>query len=246
MKPLKIFGLSPNDFMIMMGILHQHRASLKKVILFGSRARRDYLTTSDINLAIEFNSDCHLSDAFANSALSLNVDIVDLNFVQDKKIYQHILSDGIILLDGSNKEEMWMSLALLTEKLQDYSSALARLDEALEKDIYQDDMYLDATIQRFEFCYELCWKLMKAYLRYVGVEVNSPRSAFREAFKQGIIVEISVWLKMLDKRNLTSHTYHEDMAKEVYYAIKDDFYDLLDRFRDKISFLMEGLLKEEQ
>ncbi|MDA0910611.1 MAG: nucleotidyltransferase substrate binding protein, partial [Proteobacteria bacterium] len=129
------------------------------------------------------------------------------------------------------------------EKLDDFNSALMRLEEAIEKDIYKDDMYLDATIQRFEFCYELCWKLIKAYLKYVGIDVSSPRSAFREAFKEGLISEVNIWLKMLDKRNLTSYTYHEDMAKDVYYAIKDDFYDLLAGFRDKISILVKELLK---
>ena len=43
-----------------------------------------------------------------------------------------------------------------------------------------DDMYLDATIQRFEFCFELAWKLMKTVLEYEGIDVNSPRSCIRE------------------------------------------------------------------
>ena len=42
-----------------------------------------------------------------------------------------------------------------------------------------DDMYLDATIQRFEFCFELAWKLMKTVLEYEGIDVNSPRSCIR-------------------------------------------------------------------
>lgn len=41
-------------------------------------------------------------------------------------------------------------------------------------------MYLDATIQRFEFCFELAWKLMKTVLEYEGIEANSPRSCIRE------------------------------------------------------------------
>ena len=50
-----------------------------------------------------------------------------------------------------------------------------------------DDMYLDATILRFEFCFELAWKLMKAVLQYDGIAANSPRSCIRESWKQGLI-----------------------------------------------------------
>lgn len=244
MKATTIFGLTARQFVELMRILDKNKSSLNEVILFGSRARGDYKPTSDIDLAVDYKDDIiSLDQQFEESTLPFMVDIVDIKLCRDKKIYQHILSDGIMLFNHHLKERNWMSLALLNEKLDDFNSALTRLEEAIEKDIYKDDMYLDATIQRFEFCYELCWKLIKAYLKYVGIDVNSPRAAFREAFKEGLISEVSIWLKMLDKRNLTSHTYHEDMAKDVYYAIKDDFYDLLVGFRCKISSLVRELLK---
>ncbi len=244
MKNINHFGLSPRQFIELMRILDKNRECFSQVILFGSRARGDYTQTSDIDLAIEYKDDViSLSEPFENSALPFSVDIVDMKLCKDKKIYQHILSDGIMLINDHIEEKNWMSLALLNEKLDDFNSVLMRLEEAIEKDIYKDDMYLDATIQRFEFCYELCWKLIKAYLKYIGIEVNSPRAAFREAFKESLISEVDMWLKMLDKRNLTSHTYHEDMAKDVYYAIKDDFYDLLVSFKNKISALVRELLK---
>ncbi len=244
MKKTTIFGLTASQFVELMCILDKNKASLNEVILFGSRAKGDYKPASDIDLAVDYKANTiSLDQQFEESTLPFMVDIVDIKLCRDKKIYQHVLSDGIMLIKNHLEEKNWMSLALLNEKLDDFNSALMRLEEAIEKDIYKDDMYLDATIQRFEFCYELCWKLMKAYLKYVGIDVNSPRSAFREAFKEGLISEVSIWLKMLDKRNLTSHTYHEDMAKDVYYAVKDDFYDLLEGFRDKISILVKELLK---
>tara|TARA_Y100001933_G_scaffold228634_1_gene244316 strand:+ start:518 stop:751 length:234 start_codon:yes stop_codon:yes gene_type:complete len=50
------------------------------------------------------------------------------------------------------------------------------------------DLAIDATIQRFEFTFELSWKLLKAILEYDGFEnVESPRKAIREGFKQGYI-----------------------------------------------------------
>ena len=101
-----------------------------------------------------------------------------------------------------------------------------------------DDLYLDATIQRFEFTYELCWKLMKAYLQHIGVEVNNPRAAIRESMKQEIITDKPEWFDMLEKRNLTTHTYHEDIALSVYAAVKKHFVRLFSDFEKKISLLI--------
>ena len=46
---------------------------------------------------------------------------------------------------------------------------------------------IDATIQRFEFSFELSWKLMRAVLDYNGIEAEAPRSVIKEAFKSKII-----------------------------------------------------------
>ena len=95
-----------------------------------------------------------------------------------------------------------MDIQRLREKLEDFSKALNRLKEALERD-QSDDIVLDAVIQRFEFTYELSWKLIKAYMSYSGIaDVKTPRQAFKEAFAAGLIEEGDVWLEMLDDRNL--------------------------------------------
>lgn len=63
-----------------------------------------------------------------------------------------------------------------------------------------EDLYLDGTIQRFEFVFELSWKLMKGYLEYDGIEANSPRGAFREAFKIELIEDGTAWIKRITNR----------------------------------------------
>jgi hypothetical protein len=50
----------------------------------------------------------------------------------------------------------------LLEKLTNYNKSIERLNEALGRD-ESDDLVLDAVIQRFEFTYELFWKLWKYY-----------------------------------------------------------------------------------
>lgn len=75
----------------------------------------------------------------------------------------------------------------------------------------------DSAIQRFEFTLDLSWKVLKTYLEdQKGVICKSPKECFREAYKQGVIEYEDDWLKLVDLRNETSHTYNEEYAKAIY------------------------------
>ena len=128
-----------------------------------------------------------------------------------------------------------MTVERIHLKWEDYHRALGRLHIALEKDADTDDMYLDATIQRFEFCFELAWKLMKAVLEYEGIEANSPRSGIREGWKQGLISDAEAWLDMMEKRNLSSHTYDENVARDIYHEVKEQYITLLEALDQRVN-----------
>lgn len=121
------------------------------------------------------------------------------------------------------------------EKLVNYKKAVDRLKEILE--VSPDHSYIyDATIQRFEFTYELAWKLMKTFLEYKGLsDVRTPRDTFKEAFQAGIIDDGEGWIRMLIDRNITSHTYNEEDALEIYIRIKEQHYRLLESLFETIS-----------
>jgi len=93
-------------------------------------------------------------------------------------------------------------------------------------------------IQFFEITFELSWKLMKDYLEYLGYSVKSPRETIKTAFSIGIIENAEVWLKALMDRNLTTHTYDENDADEIYENIKNSYFFLLEKlylkFKDEI------------
>ena len=90
-------------------------------------------------------------------------------------------------------------------------------------------------IQAFELCYELSWKMMKKFLYNEGIEVNSPRGAFREAAKNGIIKDVRLWFDFLEKRNETMHTYNEQILKNIIKVIP--------KFKSELGELIE-LLEE--
>lgn len=128
-----------------------------------------------------------------------------------------------------------MTIERLNERMEDYHKAVVRLKEALDEDTSNPLLY-DAVIQRFEFTYELAWKLMKSYLGYQGITLgNSPRSVFKEAFAQSLILAGDVWIDMIEARNLTVHTYNEQMAKAIYDRVKDRYYSSFAAFADKMK-----------
>ncbi|GAB6063268.1 HI0074 family nucleotidyltransferase substrate-binding subunit [Deferrisoma palaeochoriense] len=92
--------------------------------------------------------------------------------------------------------------------------ALATLEEALALPL--TPIVRDAAIQRFEYTFELGWKLFRKVARVEGIEAASPRQAIRAAHQLGLIDAADVWLELLHDRNRTSHTYISRTAEQVY------------------------------
>lgn len=81
----------------------------------------------------------------------------------------------------------------------------------------------DAAIQRFEYSFEVIWKLLKEYLnKKEGIICNSPKSCFREAYSTQILdkEETINALEMTDDRNLTSHAYIEEVAEKIFKKLE--------------------------
>lgn len=115
-----------------------------------------------------------------------------------------------------------------------FEKALETLQEATrEQNLNQ--YVKDATIQRFEYTYELSWKLVKSVLSYKGVEMTYPRELFREAFSAGWLVHPEVWDAMIEDRNITSHTYKARKAEDVYNSICREYYPELRYLYIRIS-----------
>lgn len=106
-----------------------------------------------------------------------------------------------------------------------------------EKGIIKDGLR-DSIIQRFEFCAELSWKLMKKYLdENLMIVEYSPRSVVKEAYKQRLIDDGEVWLDILEDRNLTSHTYDENTANRIRDNIINNYVDIFEKLIKRIKEL---------
>ena len=129
-------------------------------------------------------------------------------------------------------------------------SSLERAIDALKRSFNVYDTMSDETsdvmatlragaIQNFEVAYEQCWKMMKRWLEInigsVYVDGVTRRELFRIAAENKLINDVSDWMEYHNSRNLTSHTYDEETAEDVFtvskHFIKDaeEFLKILNR-----------------
>jgi len=56
-----------------------------------------------------------------------------------------------------------------------------------------------------------------------GHVAASPKGALQKAYALQLIDDEKLWLAMMQDRNLTSHTYRELLANEIYHRVKTYF-----------------------
>ncbi len=106
-------------------------------------------------------------------------------------------------------------MSKLESILQQFERAVERLSEVLKEPA--SAIIRDSAIQRFEFCLDLAWKSIKAFLEdKKGLTCNSPKDCFREAYSQKLIEYDQAWIGYVDMRNETVHTYKEEIAQKIY------------------------------
>jgi nucleotidyltransferase substrate binding protein (TIGR01987 family) len=119
----------------------------------------------------------------------------------------------------------------MTPNLTEFNKAVDALERALC--LPKDDITRDASIQRFEFCVELAWKSAR---KVMGTATSAPKQVIREMAQAGIIDNVEFWLISIDQRNLSSHTYNEVLADQVY-AFATEFLIHVKTLRAKLQEL---------
>lgn len=122
-----------------------------------------------------------------------------------------------------------------------YEKALASLQRVLERSrtVPDDEDIRDACNLRFEYTYELAYKMLK---RQLEQELPSSEELDHLPFKElirvgaerGLIADPQRWFDYRDKRNITSHTYDQDKAREVFGVLPSfamDAAELLTRLK---------------
>jgi nucleotidyltransferase substrate binding protein (TIGR01987 family) len=113
------------------------------------------------------------------------------------------------------------------QRFRNYRQALSRLTEAVALSRLRalSDLEQQGLVQAFEFTHELAWNVLKDYLEEQGlVGIIGSKNATREAFKNGLLDDGEAWMDMVEARNLTSHTYQTEVAKNIVNDILSRFH----------------------
>jgi nucleotidyltransferase substrate binding protein (TIGR01987 family) len=110
---------------------------------------------------------------------------------------------------------------MLKGKIENYSKAADLLSRSLVSPVV-DERDLAGIVKCFEMTYELAWTTLKTQLKEQGIESQGPRDVFKAAWRIGILSvgEESAWVKMIEDRNLTIHTYDEAFARAMVERIR--------------------------
>ena len=125
--------------------------------------------------------------------------------------------------------------------LTSFKNAKTRLHEILVR--YKNDNYdpdiRDAVVKRFEYTYSLALKMIYRYLKYAAPEndyIPDFNEAIRQANQRGLLLtDLEQWSEYRLKRNMSSHTYDDEVANDIV--------SVMDKFVKDVDFLFEELEK---
>lgn len=108
-------------------------------------------------------------------------------------------------------------------ELTSLEKALSSLEQAIVRSQREplDEEVRDSVIQRFEYSYELSWKMLKRQLEIdsptpVSIDAMGFKEMIRESAERGLINNPESWFEYRRQRNMISHTYNEAQARQVY------------------------------
>ncbi len=132
-------------------------------------------------------------------------------------------------LDYSSLED---AVAQLQRSFDYLHGDLARTDSGLRQ------QFRAATIQAFEFTYELAVKMIQRQLAQIAANPDALREMdfadrMRDAADAGIVRDAPPYTRYRELRNKTSHTYEADRAEETVSVI--------DEFLRDMRFLLQEL-----
>lgn len=101
------YGLNKRDMHTILSILSNYD-EIKQVLIFGSRAKGNYHTGSDIDMAIigncvRYKTLRKIKNDFYDSSLPYNVDIINFETLTNEDLKNHILRVGKSIYSVENK-----------------------------------------------------------------------------------------------------------------------------------------------
>lgn len=132
-------------------------------------------------------------------------------------------------MDNISEDIRWQ------QRFNSFNKAFSQLERFTEEKEL-NEMEEQGLIKAFEYTYELAWKTLQDLLKDKGYsDISGPRPVIEQSFQDGYITKGKEWLKMQNSRNLTSHTYDKETAKEIIKAIREDYFGLFKELKIRLQ-----------
>lgn len=217
------------DEIIHYALIHK----IKKVILFGSRAKGTNSERSDIDIAVsggDFFSFANDVDEKVNTLLEF--DVINLDKKLSPEFRAEIGKYGVVLMT--------------TEHFENFVKCLNVLLRAEKETALSNEIYRMGIIGQYNLTFELAWKAIKDILQLHGAinfKIGSPREVLKTAYQMDFLNDSEIWLDMLKSRNSIVHIYDENAAIELVNKIFDNymavFVNLRELLAEKLSAVNE-------
>lgn len=136
------------------------------------------------------------------------------------------------------------------QRYANFHKACRRLLDVTEAGRFIEDLSeleLEGLVQRFEYTFELAWKVMQDLLVYKGYEfMQGPNGTMKMAFEDGLISNHDGWRKMAKSRNTLSHVYDEAEVIPIVRLIYSDYAPLLKQLDNTLDDLSKNQDYQQQ
>ncbi|HLG59328.1 MAG TPA: HI0074 family nucleotidyltransferase substrate-binding subunit [Vicinamibacterales bacterium] len=133
---------------------------------------------------------------------------------------------------------MPLDLSALRDALAALDRSLGYLHSDFAKDVGLREQFRAASIQAFEFTYEVAFKMLKRQLEAMAgtpsaVDEMTFMQVVRAGAEAGLVLDVGRFQDYRGKRNITSHTYDQAKAEEIVAVLRD--------FASDVRFLLAEL-----
>ena len=130
------------------------------------------------------------------------------------------------------------------QRFNNYTKALVNLNDAVELASERELSKLEkqGLIQAFEIVYELSWNTIKDFYKEQGeTSIQGSRDAFRLAYSRELIEDGKVFMDAIKSRQLTSHSYNEETAEEIYLAIMNEYSFAFRKLQERLEIEIDKI-----
>jgi len=109
------------------------------------------------------------------------------------------------------------------QRFSNYCQALAQLETFFEPPAL-NEREQQGLIKAFESCFELGWSTLRDLLLAEGnADLLGSRDTLRLAFSRGLIDDGAALMRIIQDRNLTSHTYNRVTAEQITVQVAESY-----------------------